>query len=188
MPDLNEAKTRPLLIDPQLEKAGWNLSDRSQIQFEVPVQGYDPTPWNGFTDFCLYHSDGTVLAVIEAKRTARNAREGEEQFRQYVAEIAKKQKVPPFGFMTNGLNHFFWEVGLAHPRSIAGFFSPEDLLRLRFIRENKKPLKDTPINKLTCERAYQHEAIRRVGEVRQESAAPCWSWQPAREKREPRWD
>jgi hypothetical protein len=43
----------------------------SQIQFEVPVQGYDPTPWNGFTDFCLYHPDGSVLAVIEAKRTAR---------------------------------------------------------------------------------------------------------------------
>jgi type I site-specific restriction endonuclease len=37
------------------------------------------TPWNGFTDFSLYHPDGSVLAVIEAKRTARNAREGEEQ-------------------------------------------------------------------------------------------------------------
>jgi type I site-specific restriction endonuclease len=94
MPDLNEARTRASLINPQLEKAGWNLSDRSQIQFEVPVQGYDPTPWNGFTDFSLYHPDGTVLAVIEAKRTARNAREGEEQLRQYVKEIAAKQKAP----------------------------------------------------------------------------------------------
>ena len=61
--------------------------------------------------------------MIEAKRTARNAREGEEQLRQYIAEISAKQKFPPFGFMTNGLHHFFWEVGLAHPRSIAGFFS-----------------------------------------------------------------
>ena len=165
MPDLNEAKTRASLINPQLEEAGWNLSDRSQIQFEVPVQGYDPTPWNGFTDFCLYHPDGTVLAVIEAKRTARNAREGEEQLRQYVKEIAAKQKTPPFGFMTNGLHHFFWEVGLAHPRSIAGFFTLDDLLRLRFIREHKTPLQDTPINKHICERAYQHEAIRRVAEA-----------------------
>lgn len=160
MPDLNEAKTRASLINPQLEKADWNLSDRSQVQFEVPVQGYDPTPWNGFTDFCLYHPDGTVLAVIEAKRTARNAREGEEQLRQYIKEIAAKQKTPPFGFMTNGLHHFFWEVGLAHPRSIAGFFTLKDLERLRFLRENKTPLKDTPINKKICERAYQHEAIR----------------------------
>ena len=53
--DLNEARTRALLINPQLEKSGWNLSDHSQIQVEVPVKGYDPTPWNGFTDFCLYH-------------------------------------------------------------------------------------------------------------------------------------
>jgi type I restriction enzyme R subunit len=165
MPDLNEARTRASLINPQLEKAGWNLSDRSQIQFEVPVRGYDPTPWNGFTDFSLYHPDGTVLAVIEAKRTVRNPREGEEQLRQYIKEIAAKQKVPPFGFMTNGLHHFFWEVGLAHPRPIAGFFTLDDLLRLQFIREHKTPLKDTPINKRICERAYQHEAIRRVAEA-----------------------
>ena len=89
------------------------------------MQGYDPTPWNGFTDFCLYRPDGTILAVVEAKRTARNAREGEEQLRQYVTEISGKQDVPPFGFMTNGLHHYFWEVGLAHPRPIAGFFSPD---------------------------------------------------------------
>src|SRR6476620_1568336 len=96
MPDLNEAKTRALLINPQLERVGWNLSDRSLIRLEVPVKGYDPTPWNGFTDFCLYHADGSVLAVIEAKRTARNAREGEEQLRQYIAEISGKQKEPQF--------------------------------------------------------------------------------------------
>jgi type I restriction enzyme R subunit len=163
--DLNEARTRALLINPRLERAGWNLSDRSQIQFEVPVKGYDSTPWNGFTDFSLYTPDGTVLAVIEAKRTARNARDGEEQLRQYVSEISKKQKIPPFGFMTNGLHHFFWEVGLANPRPIAGFFSPDDLERLRFIRENKRPLSETPINKHIVERPYQHEAIRRVVEA-----------------------
>jgi type I restriction enzyme, R subunit len=163
--DLNEAKTRALLINPLLERAGWNLSDHSQVQFEVPVQGYDPTPWNGFTDFCLYHTDGAVLAVVEAKRTARNAREGEEQLRHYVAEIAGKQHVAPFGFMTNGLHHYFWEVGLAHPRSIAGFFSPTDLERLRFLREHKRPLQDFPINKRIVERPYQHEAILRVAEA-----------------------
>ena len=42
MSDLNEARTRALLINPQLEKVGWNLSDHSQVQFEVTVKGYDP--------------------------------------------------------------------------------------------------------------------------------------------------
>jgi hypothetical protein len=37
-------------------------------EFDVPVIGYDPRPWNGFTDYCLCHPDGTVLAVIEAIR------------------------------------------------------------------------------------------------------------------------
>jgi hypothetical protein len=41
--DLNEARTRALLINPQLERSGWNLSDHSQVQFEIPVTGYDPT-------------------------------------------------------------------------------------------------------------------------------------------------
>ena len=131
---LNESQTRSQLIDPQLRAADWRIDDRTKVRFEVPVDGYDPTPWNGFTDYCLYEGSGEVLAVVEAKRTARDPREGEEQLRQYVTEIARKQSFAPFGFMTNGLNHFFWEVGLSHPREVAGFFTPDDLERLRFIR------------------------------------------------------
>ena len=37
----SEAQTRYNLIDPAIKKAGWNLADRTQIWFEVPVQGYD---------------------------------------------------------------------------------------------------------------------------------------------------
>ena len=122
MPGPTEAVTRATRINPQLERAGWDLSDHTQIVFEVPVAGYDKTPWNGFTDYCLYDTDGSVLAVIEAKKTARDAREGEEQLKQYITEIAKTQSFVPFGFMTNGLLHYFWDVGLAHPRSVSGFF------------------------------------------------------------------
>jgi type I restriction enzyme R subunit len=163
--DLNEAQTRAAEINPQLERADWNLADHTQVRFEVPVTGYDPTPWNGFTDYCLYDADGSVIAVIEAKKTARNPREGEEQLRQYVDEITRKQGVAPFGFMTNGLHHYFWEVGLAHPRMVAGFFTPDDLRRLRFIRNNRKPLGSAPINNAIVERSYQLEAIRRVAEA-----------------------
>ena len=165
MPGPTEAKTRATLINPQLERAGWNLSDHTQIAFEVPVAGYDKTPWNGFTDFCLYDTDGSVLAVIEAKKTARNAREGEEQLKQYITEIAKTQSFVPFGFMSNGLLHYFWDVGLAHPRAVSGFFSREDLKRLKFIRENRTALAETAINNRIVDRAYQHEAIRRVAEA-----------------------
>lgn len=163
-PRRNEARTRAELINPQLEKAEWDLSDRSRVRFEVPVAGYDPTPWNGFTDFSLYSPTGEVIAVIEAKRTARSPREGEEQLRQYVAEITRTQAIVPFGFMTNGLHTYFWDIDLAHPRMVAGFFTPDDLQRLEFIRANHRPLIDTPIDNTIVDRGYQHEAIRRIAE------------------------
>lgn len=45
----------------------------------MPVDGYDATPWNGITDYCFYDPSGNVIAGVEAKRTCRNPREGEEQ-------------------------------------------------------------------------------------------------------------
>ncbi|MGA9641997.1 MAG: DEAD/DEAH box helicase family protein [Terriglobales bacterium] len=162
---LNEAQTRVLQIDPQLRAADWKLNDRTQVRLEVPVDGYDAEPWNGVTDYCLYDASGNVLAVVEAKRCSRNAREADEQLRYYVTEIAKKQPFAPFGFMANGHDIWFWEVGLANPRLVAGFFEPADLERLKFLRQNRRPLEATSINSSIVERPYQHEAIRRLAEA-----------------------
>src|SRR5437016_9426767 len=70
----------------------------------------------------------------------------------------------PFGFMANGHDIWFWEVGLANPRLVAGFFAPSDLERLKFLRQNSSALESTPINSSIVDRSYQHEAIRRVAE------------------------
>lgn len=75
---ISEQKTRYNLIDPQLNKAGWILSDRTQVGFEIPVADYDASPSEGTTDYCLYRSNGDVLAVVEAKRTSRDARVGQQ--------------------------------------------------------------------------------------------------------------
>src|SRR2546425_12529140 len=163
--DLNEALTRIRLIDPQLRQAEWRLDDRTQVRLEIPVDGYDAEPWNGVTDYCLYEPGGQVLAVVEAKRCSRNAREADEQLRHYVTEIAKRQSFAPFGFMTNGHSTHFWELGLANPRLVAGFFTPEDLQRLLFIRQHGLSLAATPINTKIVDRPYQHEAVRRVAEA-----------------------
>lgn len=160
-----EAATRTVRIDPELQGRGWDLADRTQVRFEVPVDGYDATPWNGVTDYCLYEPSGLVIAVVEAKRTSREPRVGEEQLRHYVDEIAKRQGFRPFGFMTNGLSWYFWDVGEAHPRLVAGMFSPDDLKRLRFIRENAIGPMTLTINAAIASRAEQHEAIRRVCEA-----------------------
>lgn len=161
----NEAQTRVLQIDPQLRAASWKLNDRTQVRLEVPVDGYNAEPWNGVTDYCMYDASGNVLAVVEAKRCSRNAREADEQLRYYITEIAKRQPFAPFGFMANGHDIWFWEVGLAHPRLVAGFFTPSDLERLKFLRQNRQPLETTSINSSIVNRPYQHEAIRRLAEA-----------------------
>ncbi len=161
----NEAQTRALHIDPQLRAADWQLDDRAQVRLEVPVDGYDAEPWNGVTDYCLYDASGSVLAVVEAKRCSRHPREADEQLRHYVTEIAKKQSFAPFGFMANGHDIWFWEIGAANPRLVAGFFAPADLQRLKFLRHNGQPLEATPINSSIVDRPYQHEAIRRLAEA-----------------------
>lgn len=162
---LNEAQTRAVQIDPQLRTADWKLNDRTQVRLEVPVDGYDAEPWNGVTDYCLYDASGNVLAVVEAKRCTRHPREADEQLRHYVTEIAKKQPFAPFGFMANGHDIWFWEVGLANPHLVGGFFAPDDLERLKFLRQNRQSLEMTPISGSIVDRPYQHEAIRRLAEA-----------------------
>jgi len=163
--ELREDETRAYLINVALGRAGWHLDDRTMVGQEVPVAGYDPTPWDGVTDYCLYAEDGTILAVVEAKRTSRNPREGEEQLRRYIEAITAAQGVAPFGFMTNGRVIYFWEVGLAHPRLVAGFFTRADLVRLAFVRKNRLPLPALAIDNRIIDRPYQHEAVRRVAEI-----------------------
>ena len=34
----------------------------------------DKEPWNGVTDYCLYHLSGEILAIVEAKRTRLEVR------------------------------------------------------------------------------------------------------------------
>jgi len=110
MPDrISERETRYSLIDPQIKKAGWNLSDRTQIGFEIPVIGYDKTIVRGFTDYCFYRDNGDVLAFVKAKRTSRDARVGKQQALEYVEEIGKKQSFRPYIFFTNGDDVFFWD-------------------------------------------------------------------------------
>jgi len=160
---ISEEITRKDMIDPQLEKAGWYLRDHSKVKIEIPVDGYDAEPWNGVTDYCLYRENGEVLAVVEAKKTAVDVRLAEAQLTHYVTEIEKHQSFRPFGFLANGLEIHFVDVGVAPKREVFGFFTRDDLENLLYIRQNAKALSSVEINTSIVDRSYQHEAIRRVG-------------------------
>ena len=162
---IGEKETRYSLIDPQLTKAGWNLSNRAQVRFEIPVTNYDKTVVTGFTDYCLYRSDGDVLAVIEAKRTSRDARVGREQALEYATEIQAKQSFRPFIFLANGEDVFFWDSENSAERHVAGFFSSHNFERLLHLKRNRLPLNTVQIKESIVNRAYQIEAIRRIAET-----------------------
>lgn len=163
----NEAKTRKELIDPALLKVGWDVKNLDNVGIEIPVDGYDAEPWNGITDYCLFRADGQVLAIVEAKKQARDPNVARAQLEHYVTEVAKRpgQSFVPFGFLTNGLDTLFWDVGRAVPRTVAGFFSPTDLENLLFLRQHGQSLAQTSINPQIAGRMYQHEAIRRLVET-----------------------
>jgi type I restriction enzyme R subunit len=129
------------------------------------VDGYDGSGGGGFTDYSLYRTNGDVLAVVEAKRTSRDPREGKKQVLEYVTAIEKGQSFRPFAFMANGEDVFFWESDTTAQRHVAGFFSRENLERLLFLKQNKKPLNSVLPNKTIIDRSYQVEAIRRISEA-----------------------
>ena len=113
----------------------------------------------------LYRESGEILAVVEAKKTVVDFRLAEAQLTHYVTEIKKHQSFRPFGFLANGYDIYFADVGISAKREVFGFFTREDLENLLYLRQNAQSLSSVEINNVIVDRAYQHEAIRRVGEA-----------------------
>jgi type I restriction enzyme R subunit len=172
---MNEAQTRQLIIDGRLLKAGWDVSNPSQVTSELDIWIGIPdelrdaplTEYSGhqFADYALLGNDGTPIAVVEAKKTSRDARIGQEQARQYAENIQKTTgKDIPFVFYTNGNDIYFWDTEKYPPRKVYGFPTKQDLERLMFLRKNEKPLSQELIDRDISGRPYQIEAIRSVFE------------------------
>lgn len=171
---LNEAKTRQEIIDLRLLKAGWDVNNPSQVTSELDIwvglpEGVDEPEHEhqGFqyADYVLLGEDGYPLAVVEAKKTSRDARIGQEQARQYAVNIQKNSgKDMPFVFYTNGNDIYFWDTEKFPPRKVYGFPTRKDLERLLFLRKNEKPISQELINRDISNRPYQIQAIRSVFE------------------------
>ncbi|WP_434608501.1 DEAD/DEAH box helicase family protein [Pseudomonas sp. D2-30] len=168
----SEAQTRADLIDQQLALSGWNVKDPTQVIEEFDILTALPdgvtearTPYEGhqFSDYVLLGKDRKPLAVIEAKKTIRDAAIGREQAKQYCYNIQQQLGGElPFCFYTNGHNTYFWDLGNAPPRKVVGFPSRDDLERFAYIRRNRKPLTQEFINTSIAGRDYQIRAIRSV--------------------------
>ena len=74
---------------------------------------YDAELWNGVSDHTLYRENGEVLAVVEVNKTAGDVRLAEAQLTHDLTEIEKHQSFSLFGFLVNGLDIHFVDVGHA---------------------------------------------------------------------------
>lgn len=168
----SEMQTRSELINQQLFQSGWDVKDPTQVIEEFNISTASPegvaepfTTYGSqqFSDYVLLGKNGKPLAVVEAKRTAKDAALGREQAKQYCYNIQKQLGGElPFCFYTNGHETYFWDLENAPPRKIVGFPTRDDFERFAYIRRNRKPLTQEFINTSIAGRDYQIRAIRSV--------------------------
>ena len=161
--DYNEAQTRDLYIDVLLREAGWALDQARDREFEV--QGMPNMQGVGYADYVLWGDDGKPLAVVEAKRTKRDALVGQQQAKLYADGLAAQFGQRPLIYFTNGFEYWIWDDLHYPPRPVQGFHKKDELQLLVQRRSSAKPLAATTIKPEIVERHYQLRAIRRIGET-----------------------
>lgn len=161
--DYSEAETRDTFIDLLLKEAGWALNAPRDREF--PVTGMPNTAGEGFVDYVLWGDDGKPLALVEAKRTKRNPREGQQQAKLYADCLERQFGQRPVIFYTNGYQHWIWDDRAYPPREVSGFYKKDELQLLIQRRSTRKPMAGVPIDRKIVERYYQERAIARVKEA-----------------------
>ena len=161
--DYSEAQTRDYFIDLLPKEAGWELEEKKN--FEIEVCGMPYNEGKGFVDYVLWGDDGKPLALIEAKRTKKDAKVGQQQAKLYADCLEKQYGQRPVIFCSNGYEHWLWDDVRYPPRAVQGFFKKPELELMIQRRSSRKKLADAVINTDIVGRYYQDRAVRRIGET-----------------------
>jgi type I restriction enzyme R subunit len=191
--DYSEARTRTRFIDADLREAGWEPDAPHVREFPVagmpgstagtipePVEGSPRTipgastgavtvpgtgPATGWVDYVLWGSNGLPLAVVEAKRTSKQAAIGQQQAKLYADCLEAMTGRRPVIYFSNGFQTWLWDDAAGYPpRKVSGYHTRDELELLVLRRTSRLPLAGRGVNPAIVERHYQHRAIRRVGE------------------------
>ena len=159
--DISEFETRKQFIDLDLKIAGW---DSTNIREEVEVKGMPNTQEAGYVDYVLYGENGKPLAVVEAKRTSKDAKIGQQQAKLYADCLEKEYAQRPIIYYTNGKEIYMWD-DLSYPeRKVSGFYTQDELQLLIKRRDSKENLEHIYISNDIANRPYQLEAVKKVCE------------------------
>lgn len=148
--DYSEAETRDYFIDLLLKEAGWPLDQPRDREFEV--SGMPNAQKKGFVDYVLWGDDGKPLALVEAKRTRRDPRVGQQQAKLYADCLEAQFGQRPVIFYSNGYEHWLWDDVSNPPRPVQGFYKKAELELLILRRTTRKPLAEASINADIVER------------------------------------
>lgn len=161
--EYSEDQTRDYFIDLLLKEAGWPL-DKPQDR-EFGVVGMPNKQSQGFVDYVLWGDDGKPLGLVEAKRTRRDPREGQQQAKLYADCLERQFGKRPVIFYSNGYEHWIWDDARYPPRQVQGFYKKAELELLIQRRSSLKPFATAEIDSKIVERYYQTRAIRRITEA-----------------------
>ena len=160
--DWNEDKTRRLLIDLALHRAGWPLDSKRDREYEV--SGMPSESGIGYADYVLWGDDGKPLAVVEAKKTTVDPEVGQEQAKRYADCLEAMHGQRPIIFYTNGYKTHVWDDLFYPPRSVAGFYKKNELASLIVRRTQREALDVAQVRDLIVDRYYQKRAIGSIAE------------------------
>ena len=159
--DISEFETRKQFIDLDLKIAGW---DSTNTREEVEVKGMPNTQEAGYVDYVLYGENGKPLAVVEAKRTSKDTKIGQQQAKLYADCLEKEYAQRPIIYYTNGKEIYMWD-DLSYPeRKVAGYYTQDELQLLIKRRDSKENLEHIFIANNIANRPYQLEAVKKVCE------------------------
>ena len=150
----NEATAR-IKINKLLESAGWRFFAEGGQPANIALEaGTEIRSWDldefgenfektskGFIDFLLLNEKGFPFIVLEAKAEYLNPLVGKEQARDY----AKSQKCR-FVILSNGNQHYFWDLEQGNPYDISNFPTPQSVMGYQKLISEPQRLVDEVID------------------------------------------
>ena len=162
--EISEFETRKRYIDVELKLAGWDFN--KDIGEEIEVNGMPNNTGLGYVDYVLYGDNGKPVAVVEAKRTSKDPKVGQQQAKLYADCLEKQYNQRPVIFFTNGFETYIWDDYNGYSeRRVYGFYKKSELQLLIDRRSSKLPLDRIEIKDEISNRYYQKEAIKNVCEA-----------------------
>lgn len=162
--EYSESQTRELMIDVMLREAGWNPKGEHIEEYEVTGMSTKSGELigTGYVDYVLWSDNGLPLAIVEAKRTRVDPKQGMRQAELYADCLEKEKGQRPIIYYSNGYTTWLWDDQFYPPREVQGFSTADELQWKINQRSERKDLSTMQLKTTITDRPYSMEAAARV--------------------------